>query len=187
MKHSPSYLIIYMFSKRKSYRRILQQLRERKKIQSDTYLDLSSIHLQNIIMNIINAGNITIHTCNYIMCPQDKSTHVVSDLTINVPSLWIKVLTSESSDIHSHKIDKKSAYKLPLSLIGLRFFLNIKHYWFYAAMVSNFQTLSKWLKMRECSSYTMCHVSCVTCHVSPVTCHMSTKKITYFFSSFFFS
>ena len=27
--------------------------------------------------------------------------------------------------------------------------------------------------LRECSSHTMCHVSCVMCHVSPVMCHMS--------------
>ena len=27
--------------------------------------------------------------------------------------------------------------------------------------------------MRECSSYTMCHVSCVICHESCVMCHVS--------------
>ena len=27
--------------------------------------------------------------------------------------------------------------------------------------------------MRECSSHTMCHVSCVMCHVSQVMCHVS--------------
>ena len=45
------------------------------------------------------------------------------------------------SDIHSHKVDTKSAFKLPLSLVGY-FFSN--HYWLYAAVVSHLPPLPKW-------------------------------------------
>ena len=31
--------------------------------------------------------------------------------------------------------------------------------------------------LRECSSHTKCHVSCVTCHLSLVTCHLSHVNI----------
>ena len=31
--------------------------------------------------------------------------------------------------------------------------------------------------MRQCSSHTMCHVSCVICHLSRVTCHLSPARV----------